>query len=123
MPSIDTQKLLTGLKAYAATGAIEALIEKFKAAGIVDKVAVAFGIIKEAVHLVEKLATDLEGLGTPTGQEKRDAVVSFLDDVVKLPFFLEPIDGPLIGQAVDGLVAWYNFKIGHGWLDKIRPFI
>lgn len=123
MPSVNTKKLLEGLKAYADTGALEKLVAEFKAAGIVDKIAVSFGIIKEAVHLVEKLAADFGELGTPTGREKRDAVVGFLDGVIELPFFLEPIDGPVIGQMVDGLVAWYNLKVGHRWLDVVLRFI
>ena len=48
-----------------------------------------------------------------TSKEKRDAVVQKLDDIIKLPPFLEPFDGPIIGFFVDLAVSKLNDVIGH----------
>ena len=50
-----------------------------------------------------------------SGKEKRDAVVKKLDDMIKLPSFLEPFDGPIIGFFVDLAVAKLNSTFGHSF--------
>lgn len=50
-----------------------------------------------------------------TGAEKRAAVVSKLDDLIPLPWFLEWMDGPLIGWLVDKCCALLNAEAGHDW--------
>ena len=49
------------------------------------------------------------------GKEKRDAVVKKLDDMIKLPSFLEAFDGPIIGFFVDLAVAKLNSTFGHSF--------
>lgn len=53
-----------------------------------------------------------------TGSEKRNAVVKVIDDLLKLPFYLEALDGFLIGLLVDmAISAWNDFS--HDWLAKL----
>jgi hypothetical protein len=117
--TINMEKLIDGLRAYAETDKFKELCDGLKTGGILSKFAGVIPIATEAVHVVEKIAADVEGAGI-SGSEKREAVVTFLDGVLILPVWLEPFDGPLIGKVVDGVVAFYNTKIGHKWLDKVK---
>ena len=58
--------------------------------------------------------------GKPGG-EKRAAVVQKVDDMVKLPWWLEWVDGPLIGWLVDQACDLLNEAHGHAWGDAIVP--
>lgn len=51
-----------------------------------------------AVQLVIEAEKTLPGA---TGAEKRASVVKRLDDMVKLPWYVEPFDGPAFGLLVD----------------------
>lgn len=53
-----------------------------------------------------------------TGREKRDAAVKKLDDLIVLPPFLEPFDGPIIGFLVDLVVDKLNTSLGHNFSDE-----
>lgn len=50
-----------------------------------------------------------------TGAEKRAYVVKRLDDMVRLPWFLEPFDGPAFGLLVDMACDKLNLLMGHEW--------
>lgn len=50
-----------------------------------------------------------------SGAEKRQAVVDKLDALIPLPWFLEWMDGPLIGWLVDKCCALLNAEAGHDW--------
>ena len=52
-----------------------------------------------------------------SGPEKRAAVVQKVDDMVKLPWWLEWADGPVIGWLVDQACAMLNEAHGHAWGD------
>lgn len=54
--------------------------------------------------------------GKPGG-EKRAAVVAKVDDMIKLPWWLEWVDGPLIGWLVDQACDLLNEAHGHDWQD------
>lgn len=51
--------------------------------------------------VVEKVLWAEQELAGKTGAEKRAVVVSKLDELITLPFFLEWADGPVIGWLVD----------------------
>lgn len=51
-----------------------------------------------AVQLVVQAENELPG---STGAEKRSYVVAQLDEMVKLPWYVEPFDGPAFGLLVD----------------------
>ena len=54
-----------------------------------------------------------------SGAEKRQAVVDKLDALITLPWFLEWMDGPLIGWLVDKVCGLFNAEQGHDWADKV----
>ena len=55
--------------------------------------------------------------------EKKKALVKFLDDAIDLPFWAEPFDGLVLDLAIDGIVGYYNAKLGHGWINIIKQFL
>lgn len=52
-----------------------------------------------------------------TGAEKRAYVVKSLDELIRLPLWLEPIDGVIFGMLVDLICDRLNKKVGHVWGD------
>lgn len=70
--------------------------------------------------VVERVKWAEINLKGKTGAEKRKAVVDRLDDLIKLPFWLEWADGYLIGVLVDNVCNLLNIltdddKGGHDW--------
>ena len=65
--------------------------------------------VVEQVLWAEHTLTGLNGKG------KRDAVVKKLDDMIRLPVYLEPLDGPIIGFFVDMAVEKLNGAFGHSF--------
>ena len=56
-------------------------------------------LVDKAVDLAEA------GFGAGNGEVKKKAVVDLLNDWIDLPLVPEPLEGALIGLAIDGLVA------------------
>ncbi len=123
MASVNVDKLVEGLRAHFATDEIVSLIDEIQKDGVLDKVSAGFALVKECIPIVEQLAIDLDDLDEVQGKDKRDALVKFLDDCIELPFWAEPFDDNIIGTAIDGLVWWYNHKIGHDWLAKVKDLL
>lgn len=67
--------------------------------------------------VVEQVLWAEQNMNGKSGKEKRQAVVDKLDDLIPLPWFLEWMDGPLIGWLVDKCCAMFNEKAGHDWKD------
>ena len=65
--------------------------------------------VAEAIDVVEKLVIDIGEV--KQGGEKRDAIVKFLDDSVKMGRIGEMFDGLIIGKLVDGIVGVLNDPI------------
>lgn len=63
-----------------------------------------------AVQLVVDAEKSLPGA---TAAEKRAWVVSRLDDMVKLPWYAEPFDGPAFGMLVDLVCGKLNLLTDH----------
>jgi len=122
MTDVNTDKLLEGIKAHFATPEIIKLVEDIQEGGLLHKLAVGIGLVVEGVKAVEQIAADLGDMSI-AGSQKKAALVKFLDDVIELPFYAEPFDGPVLSLAIDGIVAYYNVKIGHGWLGVMRDFL
>lgn len=122
MTSLNTDKLLDGIRTHFETPEMVKLIEDIQQGGLLHKFSVGIGLLIEGVKVVEHLAKDMADLGI-AGSEKKKALVKYLDNIIKLPFYAEPFDGPILGLAVDGIVAYYNAKIGHGWLTVIKKFL
>lgn len=61
----------------------------------------------------------IQTVGPLTGKEKEDLVVAGLDDLIKVPVWLEPFDGTLIRIAIKGIIQAWNTKFGHDWFAKV----
>ncbi len=122
MTDVNTDKILEGIKEHFATPKVLQLIEDLKAGGLLRKISVGIALVVEGIAIVEHISTDLADMGVK-GSEKKKALVKFLDDAVDLPFYAEPFDGPIISLAIDGIVGYYNAKLGHGWIAIVKQFL
>ena len=122
MASLNTDKLVGGLETYFKSEEMLTLVKELKEPGLLSKISTGIAIVMEGVKAVEQIAFDLRDMSIK-GSEKKKALVKFLDDCVDVPFYLEPIDGIVIGMAIDGIIAYYNIKIGHGWLGIVKKFL
>lgn len=52
-----------------------------------------------------------------TGAEKKAYVVKALDEFIRLPLWLEPIDSVVFGAIIDVICRRLNSKYGHIWGD------
>ena len=124
MVSIDKQFFIDGLDEYALTDEFKDLYEQvFHGPFKISKIAKSVALVFEAVKVVEQLASDAGSIAAGSGKDKKDAVVGWLDDCIKLPFYLEPLDGVVIGIAIDAIVTFLNIKLTNNWLPKIREFL
>lgn len=116
--TIDKELLLQKLKEYLN---VPELIEKIKACQglhIFELPGALLEVIIMVIKTVEQIVSDITEAGSGTGQAKKDAVVDFLDDVIRVPFWLEPFDGKIIGLVVDTIVSVANRWLGHDWLKS-----
>ena len=67
-----------------------------------------------AVQLVIETEKAIPG---ESAAKKRAYVVQKLDDMVRLPWYLEPFDGPAFGLIVDYACDKLNLIMGHKWED------
>ncbi|MCK9568899.1 hypothetical protein M0R72_08160 [Candidatus Pacearchaeota archaeon] len=84
---------------------------------IVKAPGMAVDLIKALGIVVEKVCADAGAVAS--GGEKKKALVELLDEIIKLPFFLEPFDGMIIGWLIDKLIEWLNLKLGQDWVDHL----
>lgn len=52
-----------------------------------------------------------------TGAEKKAYVVKSLDELIRLPLWLEPVDSVIFGALIDLICDKLNAKYGHIWGD------
>jgi hypothetical protein len=117
--TIDKTLLLQKMVEYID---LPAMAEKLKACEgkkLCDMPAAVSDVITEAIVTVEKIVADLHEVGH--GGEKEDAVVEFLDAVIKLPYWLEPFDGSVIRPIVKSIVATLNNGLQYEWPKKAVP--
>lgn len=121
--TIDKQRLVEGLKSQVDLEALKEKLKGFHGIKIFKLPAQVLAVVAWAVAEIEQLVEDLRELGDTAqyGKAKREAVVGFFDDVFKLPFWLEAIDGYLIGFAVDAVVGTLNLFLGKEWRKKVQP--
>ncbi len=67
-----------------------------------------------AVQLVIEAEKTIPG---ESAEKKRAYVVQRLDDMVLLPWYLEPFDGAAFGLVVDYACDKLNLIMGHDWKD------
>ena len=108
------QSFLANAKVIKASveeiGKIDSLGKVFEAGKEITK------LIKAIVALIERVQREFGGI---SGKERKKLVVQTIDNLIKLPFFLEAIDGLVIGFMVDNAVDWINDKYGHEWSDSL----
>ena len=84
---------------------------------VVKAPGMAVDLIKALGIVVEKVCADAGAVAS--GGEKKKALVELLDEIIKLPFFLEPFDGMIIGWLIDKLIEWLNLKLGQDWVSHL----
>jgi hypothetical protein len=119
--TVKTEALLQELTNYFLTPERRQLMDKLRDGSTYEKIEAAIAMVPEAIFAAEKLDHDLQLLAS--GEERKDTIVNLLDAAIRLPAWLEILDGMLLSKLIDQLVAWYNNHIGHDWLSKIRSLI
>lgn len=74
--------------------------------------------LDHVVTIIERSSTDfsmLEGVDEPSGKKKLDIAVKFLDDCIKLPFYLEWFDDNIIRFLLSTAVSSLNRHTGDAW--------
>lgn len=74
-------------------------------------------LIEFAITVAEKAAGDIAGVASGA---KLEAVVTFLDEKIKLPFYLEILDGPAIRFSIAQVVTFLRAKLGPDWPAKLE---
>ena len=89
--------------------------------GFSDTLLKAEGFVGELAHYlvwaIEKICSDAGEVAK--GGEKKKALVQFLDNCIKLPFFLESFDDNVIEFLIDKAIAFLNKTFGKDWIDHI----
>lgn len=67
-------------------------------------------VAMSVVHVAERIVVEGQSLSAP---QKHEACVQALDDILRLPWYLEPLDGPVLDMVVATAVAGMN---SIGWL-------
>lgn len=67
------------------------------------------------IWVVQQILEAEQAVPGKNGEEKRTHVVQRLDDMVKLPWYMEPFDGPAFGILVDLACDKLNMLCGHDW--------
>jgi len=126
MPDIEFnwRQLYEKLKEQIDIKAIEKELDDLKHAKFYYIPREFLDVVTVTVITAEKVFAGISGLSGGGGEEKRKAVVAFLDDIIKLPFFLDKainLDGVILGYLVDYAVALWNKIYGHKWAEVV-PF-
>lgn len=113
MPTVtfDEKKFLEGLQAWLQVGDLLPLIEQFRVAPATEKVPLMLKIIDKVMEQAAHLLGDIAVLAE--NEDALNAVVGFLDDCIRLPFYLEWFDGPalkMIVKAVVDIIVKYTKK-------------
>lgn len=67
------------------------------------------------IWIIEKVIWAEKELDGKTGAEKKSAVVKKIDDMVKLPAYLEWLDDIIIGKIIDSVCKKLNAISGHNF--------
>ena len=67
-----------------------------------------------ALQIIIEAETRIPG---QTGAEKKAYVVKTLDELIRLPWWLEPVDSAIFGALIDLICDKLNAKYGHIWGD------
>ena len=102
---IDEEKLWEGLNSLLDLDEIKEKVHNLKGLKFgIEFISIIASLFEIAIKTVEKICAEAGEVGV--GAEKKKAVVKFLDSIIKLPFYLEFFDGPIISVIVDIAVKW-----------------
>lgn len=76
-----------------------------------------FSLDQAKAWIIEQVIWAETNMRGKPGKEKRDAVVARLDEIIKLPFYLEWLDDKLIGILVDLCCDKLNQIYAHKFAD------
>lgn len=114
---INKEVLLGGLKSEVRLDELNRLIAEVDGMEVGQLPGQVGKIVAWAVREIEELVQESREAGDTAqyGSIKRDAVVSWLDEVFQCHPLLEMFDGKLIGVAVDSAVKALNGALGKTW--------
>ena len=69
---------------------------------------------------MELIAQAEQKIPGENGAAKKEYVIGKLDDLITLPWFLEPFDNAIFEVLIDGGVRLLNKWFGHNWA-KVQP--
>ena len=132
--TIDTAAILKELKGLVDAEEFKAKVDRLKALNVnpfdlgedntpegwansIEAVEILRDITLDAIRVAEKVV--YEAGETAKGKDKLDAVVGFLDGVIRVPWYLEMFDGPAIKLVVTLVVSGLNELFGKDWINHI----
>ena len=75
--------------------------------GLLESKETVENVVGGTIKIVEAIATEDS---TITGADKQKAVIQLLDDMIKLPAYMEWLDNLLLPAIIDSIVKKYNEK-------------
>ncbi len=138
MPAVtlDKDKIYADLKVYFQTDEFTAQFLRLKElsktcnpfkqttdgtpqgwADLTEASAILGDLLHDAIARAEKVCADAAMVGM--GKEKLEAVAKWLDDIIVLPFYLEPFDGPLIRLLITNVVKLLERIFGKNWVNHV----
>jgi hypothetical protein len=129
MPKVkfDYAYLLDWLESYTDFNALEkeakTVFKGINEKNMFKKAHKILAFVDKIVTLIERAAiefSNLENVDEPTGKKKLDLAVKFLDDKIKLPFYLEFFDDNVIRWMLSTAVAALNTHVGDSWEEKVE---
>lgn len=71
--------------------------------------------------VVDLVAQAEEKIPGESGAAKKAYVIQRLDDMVTLPWFLEPFDAAVFEVLIDAACRLLNKWFGHNWAQRVQP--
>jgi hypothetical protein len=99
--NFDEEKFLAALQEYVDTAELLQYVEAVRLCPIAEKAAKAMSLIDYVLQKAKDILGDINAL--KENEDLMNTLVGFIDDCIKLPFYLEWLDGPAI-KAVLGAV-------------------
>ena len=75
-----------------------------------------YDVVSTVVRSIEDFASGMEDF---SGEQKREAAIEILNDLLDVPFMPEFVEASLIGWTIDVLVTSFNRLGGNDWLETL----
>ncbi len=92
---------------------------------MIKNVSTLSAYVQNVVMAVEVTTSEaIDDIEDLKSEDKLEAAAVIIDDAIKLPWWLEKIDGPIINLVISLAVDYINKKYGNEWnLDAARDAI